>query len=193
MDLSNIPNIPPHSIDRKEIGVIRMKSAIEAIFIALQSSFATAATLVSMATMVAGGLPLTVQDVFTVYSLMSAARKPVLEDFARAVRYFAESLVTLKRVETLLNLSEDAEGTGDASTDAGQGNARCGMGQFSREPSLRAQMHGFSVLFHVKQDGKSVWTRLATSTRKALRRRSQTVKLKTLRPQGWEAGPWRIL
>ena len=99
---------PSFFICRSEIHVIREKSAIEASFLALQSSFATVATLISIATIVMRGHVLTVQDAFTIYTLMAVMRKASLEDFAYAVRYWADSSVTLDRVENLLlDFSED--------------------------------------------------------------------------------------
>ena len=102
---------PSFFICRSEIHVIREKSAIEASFLALQPSFATVATLVSVATIVMRGHVLTVQDAFTIYTLMSVMRKATLDDFADAVRFWADSSVTLDRVENLLlDFSEDEHG-----------------------------------------------------------------------------------
>ena len=58
--------------------------------------------------MVMRGHALTVQDAFTIYTLMSVMRLWALRDFAYAVRYWADSSVTLDRVENLLlDFSED--------------------------------------------------------------------------------------
>ena len=57
------------------------------------------------------GHVLTVQDAFTIYTLMSVMRKATLDDFADAVRFWADSSVTLDRVENLLlDFSEDEHG-----------------------------------------------------------------------------------
>ena len=82
--------------------VIREKTAIEASAVALQSSFATIATLVSITTMIMRGHVLTVQDAFTIYTLMSVTRLAAMRDLAYAVRYWTDSSVTLERVENLL-------------------------------------------------------------------------------------------
>ena len=92
----------PFFVCRSEIHVIREKIAIEASALALQSSFATIATLISIATMVMRGHVLTAQDAFTIYTLMSVTRHSALRDLAYAVRYWADSSVTLERVQNLL-------------------------------------------------------------------------------------------
>ena len=87
---------------RREINAIFKRNAVFAIFMALQTPFATMVTLVSVTCMLARGHTLTPQGVFTVYALASAIRKSALEYFAYGVKYLADSLVTVNRFENIL-------------------------------------------------------------------------------------------
>ena len=91
---------------RKEIGVLRLRSAILATFPSLQFSSTAIASLISLLTLAATGTELNTYNVFVVVALLSTIRVSVCENIAKGAFSVGEFVSSLERIQTFLELEE---------------------------------------------------------------------------------------
>ncbi|EDO36998.1 predicted protein, partial [Nematostella vectensis] len=93
-------------VRRKEIGVLRLRSAILATFPSLQFSSTAIASLISLVTLAGTGTELTTYNVFVVVALLSTIRVSVCENIAKGAFSVGEFISSVERIQTFLELEE---------------------------------------------------------------------------------------